>query len=172
MTKFKILLLSLTACLPIAALKAQTHSPVMATYGNAYIDSLICACSSVQSKDATPPAELQQKFRKDFPKAFDVEWEMAGNVYEVEFEIRFTDYKAFYDAKGNLLMYGCDTKASNLPGVVKSAAEKLYPKYRFDDVKKVRKGSETFYKIEMERRGSEAKMVIKQDGTTVEKWCD
>jgi hypothetical protein len=172
MTTFKILLLVLMACLPVAALNAQSQPAVTAAYSNAYIDSLICAYSSSQSRDAAPPAELQQKFWKDFPKAYDVEWEMAGNVCEAEFEIRVTDYKAFYDAKGNLLMYGCDIKASNLPATVKSAAEKLYPKYRFDDVKKVRKGSETFYKIEMERRGSEAKIVIKEDGTTVGKWCE
>jgi hypothetical protein len=171
MTKIKFLLLILTVFLSIPSCQAQTFTPTMAAYDNAYIDSLICAYSIAQSRDAMPSAEFQQKFNKDFPKAVDVEWETAGNVYEVEFEREFSDYKALYDVKGNLLMYSFDIRASDLPDAVKSTAKKLYPKYRFDEVKKVYKGIETFYKIEMEHSESEAKIVIKQDGTIVEKWC-
>ena len=50
------------------------------------------------------PSVVVNNFKKEFPKAKDVEWEMKGDVYNVEFEIGlFTDYKAWYEASGKII---------------------------------------------------------------------
>lgn len=139
-------------------------------YTDAAIDSLIRTHATLAFRDAIPPQALYQKFLKDFPSARDVEWEAAGSIYEVEFEVGHTDHKAYYDEAGNLLMYGYEVRRSELPAAVRDAAKGRYPSYRFDEIKKIRKGTAVFYKIEMERRDSEVKMVIKSDGAFVDGW--
>jgi hypothetical protein len=103
-----------------------------------------------------------------------VEWETDGDIYEVEFEVKFRDYEAYYDVKENLLMYVQEIYHSELPAIVKNAAESKYPKYRFEDIDKIRQGSEVFYKIEMERKSSdlEVKLLIKDDGAILEEKLD
>ncbi|MDR1169237.1 MAG: hypothetical protein LBK97_00185, partial [Prevotellaceae bacterium] len=63
---------------------------------------------------------------------------------------------------------------SELPAVVKNAAESKYPKYRFDDIDTIRRGTEIFYKIEMEHKssGSEVKFLIGEDGAILEQTFD
>jgi hypothetical protein len=54
---------------------------------------------------------------------------------------------------------------SELPAVVKNAAEAKYPKYHFEDIDKIRRGTEVFYKVEMELRDTEVALLIQSDGT-------
>jgi hypothetical protein len=172
MKAIKIFLLGLIAILYAPYVQAQTTPNITGKYSDAEIDRLIYAYATAVSRDVTPPQSLQRAFIKQFPPAFDIEWETAENVYEVEFEIRHNDYKAYYDNDGNLLMYYYEIRESKLPDVVRNAAKGLYPKYRFDEIKKVHKGSAIFYKIEMERRDAESKMVVKSDGSFVDNWVD
>jgi hypothetical protein len=159
-----------------ACIQAQSSAgatpAITAKYSDAAIDSLIRTHATLSSRDVVPPQALQQKFVRDFPNAYDVEWETAGGVYEVEFEVGYTDYKAYYDGEGNLLMYGCEVRKSALPAAVRRAVEESYPRYRFDEIKEVHKGTAVFYKIEMERRDSEVKLVVGSDGSFVDNWVD
>ncbi len=68
----------------------------------------------------------------------------------------------------NLLMYIVDLGESKLPAIVKNAAMSKYPNYRFDDIKKVVRGTETFYRVEMEKRhAADIKATYKPDGTFI-----
>jgi hypothetical protein len=126
------------------------------------------------SRDVMPTAELQQKFMSDFPKAGDVEWETDGSIYEVEFDVRYRDYNVYYDSKGELLMIVQETYRSELPAIVKNSAENKYPKHDFEDIDKISRGTDVFYKIEMERifSDSEVKLLVKADGTILEEKID
>jgi hypothetical protein len=172
MKTIRILLFGLIAMFYMPFIQAQTTPAITGIYSDKEIDQLVRAYAMADSRDATPSQSLQQTFVKNFPNAFDVEWETAANVYEVEFEIGHADYKAYYDKDGNLLMYYYEIKASKLPVAVRDAAKGRYPKYRFDEIKKIHKGTAVFYKIEMECRDSEFKIVVKSDGSFVDKWID
>lgn len=150
-------------------LAAQTPA-VSGKYTDAEIAETVRNFRAAHARDVVPPANLQQKFKTDFPKARDVEWETANDVYEVEFEIRSRDVKALYDKDGNLLSLVEEIRESELPAVVKNAAESKYPKYHFEDIDRIRRGTETFYKIEMEKSSSdsEVKLIIKSNGTIIE----
>ncbi|MDR1113278.1 MAG: hypothetical protein LBL18_05940 [Bacteroidales bacterium] len=152
---------------------AQAQNPTMSTtYSDAEIEQMISTFRSNHSQDCFPPNALQQKFMKDFPNAFDVEWEMFNNLYEVDFNIQHDDFEAFYDAKGNLIMYSREISRYDLPAIVKNAASNQYPKYKFEDVKKIFRGSQVFYKIEMEYGDSEVKLIVKNDGMIQKQWFD
>jgi hypothetical protein len=153
---------------------AQTNPAISNEYSNEEIVRMIKKYKNAHSRDVVPSARLHQKFQADFPKARDVEWETDGNIYEVEFEVKFRDCKVYYDAKGNLLMHVREIYRSELPAIVKNAAENKYPKHNFEDIEKVRRGTEIFYKIEMESKSldSEVKLLIGEDGTIQEERFD
>ncbi|MDR2534090.1 MAG: PepSY-like domain-containing protein [Tannerellaceae bacterium] len=156
---------SLTAGCFLLAYVAAAQNPVITTqYSNEAIIEMIGKYESLNSRDAIPSAELAAKFKADFPKAYKIEWEEAGGIFEVEFDRKFKDCTAYYDAKGNLLMTVEEIYRSQLPAVVKTAAESKYPKYSFEDIDKIRRGTETFYKIEMERRDVEVRLIIGAGG--------
>jgi hypothetical protein len=171
MKHFKIL--SLAAGLFFIQTAAAQQPAISTRYSDEEIIQKIKTYKASHSHDVVPPATLQQKFRADFPKASDVEWETDGGIYEVEFDVRFKDCKAYYDAAGNLLMTVEETYLSELPAVVKNAAEAQYPKYHFEDIEKIRRGTDVFYKIEMEHRDMEVKLLIRpEDGLVPESRID
>ncbi|MDR0688194.1 MAG: hypothetical protein LBF55_05850 [Prevotellaceae bacterium] len=148
---------------------AAAQDPAISTrYSSEEIVQMIRAYKAAYSHDVAPPGNLWQKFQADFPRAYDVEWEAANGIYEVEFEVKRRDLKAFYDSAANLLVVVEDIRRSQLPAVVKNAAESRCPMHHFEDVKKVRCGAEIFYKVEMERGEAEVELLIKSDGTIVE----
>jgi hypothetical protein len=152
---------------------AAAQNPAISTqYSNEEIAQAIKTYKASHSRDVTPPANLQQKFLTDFPKAHSVEWEAANDIYEVEFDVKFRDFKAFYDSKGALMMIVEEIYRSELPAVVRNVAESKYPKYDFEDIDKIQRGTETFYKIEMERGEVEVKLVVKSDGAIIEERVD
>ncbi|GHT07693.1 hypothetical protein FACS189432_00060 [Bacteroidia bacterium] len=154
---------------------AAAQSPAIdSRYSDSTIVRMVEKFRASHSRDVFPAAHLQQKFQNDFPKARDVEWETANDIYEVEFEVGNRDFKALYDTNGNLLMVNEEIHRSALPAVVKNAAESKYPKYSFEDIHKIRRGTETVYKIEMEKQFSdtEVRLLVKSDGTVVEENFD
>lgn len=140
-------------------------------YSNSEIDSLISMFRvALQNDIKDPPYDVKQSFFKDFPKSSDIEWEEGNHIYKVEFEIKSTDYKAYYDQKGILLMYKEEINTHLLPAVVKNSAISQYPDFNFEDLEKIVKGTQTFYEIEMERGGHEIKFVCYSDGRILENY--
>jgi hypothetical protein len=169
--KFFIALVSCILFVEVAT--AQSSTPAISNvYSNEDIAKMIRKYRASHSYDVIPSAKLATKFKADFPKASDVEWEVADSIYEVEFDIRFRDWKAYYDAEGNLLMTVEEIYRSELPAVVKNAAEAKYPKYHFEDIDKIRRGTEVFYKIEMELRNTEIELLVRSDGTILKEKID
>lgn len=166
--KSLIFLSLILACLISCQIATAQPIPIMSKkYSDGEIEKMINDYKATRQRDVQPTIDQQQQFSKDFPNARDVEWEVAANVYEVEFEIGRVDYKAYYDESANLIMYTIEIKEVDLPAIVKNAAMSKYPNYKFDDIKKVVRGSETFYKVEMEKGKSDIKAIFKQEGTFI-----
>jgi hypothetical protein len=150
-------------------MSAAQYVPAISTrYSDEVVAGMIRRHKNAHSRDVNPPSLLASKFKADFPKAHGVEWELADSVYNVEFKLRFRDCEAYYDFEGNLLMLVEEITRSELPAVVKNAAEAKYPKFGFEDIDRIRRGTEVFYKIEMEHRDTDVKLLIKSDGTVSE----
>ncbi|MCL1867437.1 MAG: PepSY-like domain-containing protein [Paludibacter sp.] len=157
----------------IQMLAAQ--NPAISTrYSDSEIAKIVEQYRAVHSQNTVPSSSLQQKFQADFPKASDIEWETANGIYEVEFEIRFHDFKAFYDNDGNLLMVVEEIRNSALPAVVQNTAKAKYPKFMIEDIRKIRRGTETVYKLEMEKSFSdmEVTLFVKSNGIVLNEQID
>lgn len=164
-----VLMVGLLSC---NLMSAQPAPVITKKYSNAEIEKMVEANNMVRSADVLPTTALSQKFVKDFPQAVDVDWELGADVYEVDFEINRADYKAFYNASGDLLMYKYDIRTSALPANVKNVVTSKYPDYRFEDTEKVLRGTDVFYKIEIERGERDVKLILKSDGTIVNEYVD
>jgi len=147
----------------------MAQTPVVSKkYSDADVEKMVQTYKSSKNKDIYPASNFQQQFSKDFPNAKDIDWETAANIYEVDFEFDRIDYKAYYDSNANLVMYTVDVGEYDMPAIVKNAAMAKYPNYKFDDIKKIVKGSETFYEVEMEKsRDKEVKATFRTNGTFI-----
>ncbi|MDR1937607.1 MAG: hypothetical protein LBQ73_03790 [Tannerellaceae bacterium] len=165
---------SITGSLFVMSLAAAAQTPAISTkYSDEQIETQIQRYHAADSRDVFPGEALSQQLKKDFPAAYDIEWEVAAGIYEAEFEIKWKDYKACYDAEGNLLMYTFDVRLSEVPAIVKNAAKAKYPQFKFDrDAQKILKGKNTFYQITMERGETEIETTFKSDGSFVKERYD
>jgi len=167
-------LLMLVASIFTVQMLAAQNPAISTRYSNSEIAQMVREYRMADGRDIVPPNNLQHKFQANFPKAYDVEWETAGSIYEVDFEVRFRDFKAFYDKEGNLLMVVEEIYKSALPTIVKNAAQAQYPKFRIEDIRKIRRGTETVYKVEMEKSFSdmEVTLFVKSDGVVLNEGID
>jgi hypothetical protein len=171
MKQFRFFLRTACVALLVALISSTSFAQdyvISTKYSDKEIATLIQNYKNTHNRDVRVDGVLLQKFRQDFPNARDVDWETNDEIYEVEFEIKDRDFEAYYDKDGNLLLYKQDIHERELPAVVKKSAEAKYPKYRFDDIDKIVKGTQTFYKIEMELRGHDITIYIASDGKTLE----
>lgn len=120
--------------------------------------------------EAQVPSIIVNKFKAKFPKASDVEWEMEGNLYNVDFEIGWsTDYEAWYTASGNLVKHTQEISQKDLPQAVKNAVKKQYPGYRIDDAKKISTNGIETYKVELEKKHEDLDVIFSKEGQVIQK---
>lgn len=114
------------------------------------------------------PSVILNTFKKEFPKASDVEWERQGEQYNVDFEIGFfTDFEAWFDASGKLLRQSEDISESDLPNAVKDAIKKQFDGYHIDDVEKITESNVETFLVEIEKGNDEKHLYFSNDGKIV-----
>ncbi len=143
-----------------------------ASLTNEQIEQKLEAFRASHAVDAMPNNAVDAKFRSQFAGAYDVDWETANDVYEVEFEISKVDYKAWYDANGKLLMLQQDIAPRQLPEAVKNAVKQKYSGFRTDDAERFYKGTEVLYEVSVEKGEQEYKAYFKEDGTFIKDRMD
>jgi hypothetical protein len=144
---------------------ATAQGPAISTnYSDSEITELIQNFRNSRSHDTFPTGVLQQRFLQDFPNARDVEWETNNEIFEVEFQIGNRDFMAYYDSEGNLILYRQEIRVSDLPAVVRTAAEGRFPNFRFEDIYRIAKGTQTFFRIGMERGDNDVRVYITSNG--------
>lgn len=114
------------------------------------------------------PAVIINNFNKEFPKANDIEWEMEGDLYNVEFEIGwFTDYEAWYNVSGKLVKQTQEISKSDIPKAVANAIKTQYSEYRIDDAKKIIENGVETYKIELEKWDEDFDVIFTENGKII-----
>lgn len=118
------------------------------------------------------PSVVLNAFLTGYPKASDVEWELQGKVYNVEFEIGNVDHEAWYDASGKLLKHKEEVRISELPMPVLDVVKKDFPDYKLDDADKVDEDGKTFYVIELDGSPNDRIIHVSPDGKVLENKID
>jgi len=117
------------------------------------------------------PSVILNNFQKSFPKAADIDWEIKGNLYEVEFETGFLgdDHKVLYSRDGKLVRHEEEISKSNLPKTVLTSIKKSFNGYRTDDIKKITEAGKVIYNIELKNISQEWKVVFDAQGKILQK---
>jgi hypothetical protein len=119
------------------------------------------------------PSVVLNHFKKAFPKAYDIEWEIKNKQYCAAFETKLSkDHKACYNTSGELLKHTEDISARVLPGSVRSAVKNNFSGYRIDDVKKITTGSTVQYSVELKSIKEELKVYFDDKGNILKQHAD
>jgi hypothetical protein len=119
--------------------------------------------------EAQVPAVILNTFKKDFQKATDVEWELKGTNYDVDFEIEKADHEVWYDAAGNVLKHKQDIKQSDLPAAIKNGIVKNFKDYRASDVKRIQTGNSVTYKVDLKSATEKWEVTFDEAGKVLTK---
>ena len=129
-----------------------------------YLFSLVslligAGCESDDEDDfrADVPSVVLNAFQSNYPKASDVEWEMLGDDYQVDFEIERVDYEAIFSAEGDMLKYKYEISSTELPEAVKKAITANYANYQIDD-------KDLYYQVELDGK-PDKHLVLNEDGS-------
>ena len=136
-----------------------------------------CFTNALYAQDISQnqvPSVVRNSFQQQFPKAFDVEWELKGTDYKVEFETGLlgVDHDAWFDQTGKLLRHKEEISKSDLPAAVSSRIRNDFSSYRVSDVKKITEGKKVVYTFELDSRTEEWKIVVDTKGNIVSKIAD
>ncbi|HEA29396.1 MAG TPA: hypothetical protein ENH91_05295 [Leeuwenhoekiella sp.] len=114
------------------------------------------------------PTTLNTNFQKAYPSATDVEWEMEGGNYKVEFDMDKMDNEIWYSKDGNIVRTEMEMTEKDLPAAVKKTAQSKYPKYDIDEVEMTEENGQKTYEVELEKWfQKDRKLIIAEDGTFI-----
>lgn len=136
---------------------------------------LLLGVVSVHAQDipqAQVPSVVLNSFKKDFPKASDIEWELKGDVYKAEFEIGFMDHEVTLDKTGKALKHKQDIKESDLPLTVASVIAKDFEGFRLSDISKTISDGSLTYKLDLKKGTKEWVIIIDEMGKVLNQKAD
>lgn len=119
----------------------------------------------IPAKDV--PLEVRNSFKKAFPNATKVEWELKGDLYNADFDIGRRDHEVWFTNKGAIVKHKKEIRAKELPVEVSNVIKKNYSGYRIDDVDQFEEGKVFLYKVELKKVGEEKKVVFDAKGNVV-----
>ena len=90
-------ILTLTLC--SSQINAQVPA-ISKKYSEQKVYELMMRYNTSNKYNGAANAAVSKAFGRDFPNAYDIEWETNDEIYEVEFEIRNRDFKAYLRQRG------------------------------------------------------------------------
>lgn len=112
------------------------------------------------------PANLNENFTKAYSSATDVEWEMDGMNYKVEFDLDRMENEIWYSKEGKILKSEMELNEKDLPSAIATAVKNKYPEYNVDEIEVTEIDGKKTYEVELEKWFNEdVKLSFSEDGT-------
>jgi len=131
---------------------------------------------SIFAQDMNPdnvPSNLKQNFQKSFPQATDVEWEMDGQSYKVEFDMNRNEHEIWYATDGTTTRTEQELTEAELPQTIKTAISGSYAGYKVDSIEKTTVNGSSTYEVELEKGwNNEKDVVFNEDGKVLSEMID
>lgn len=108
-----------------------------------------CAQTTVQ---ANIPSVVMNNFQQKFSTATNVEWELEGDIYNVEFDANNNEHEVWIDSKGKIINHKEEIKVNQVPANIREAVKRDFPQYRIDDADKYETDGKVTYKLELDNR--------------------
>jgi uncharacterized membrane protein YkoI len=120
------------------------------------------------------PSVISNQFNSQYSKATDIEWEMDGNLYNVDFEIGWnTDHEIWYNKNGEIVKHKEDIAKSDLPETVKNKLKSNFKGYSIDDLEQITDNGKVLYKIELDALVQQDwDVVLDSNGNVISKIAD
>lgn len=132
---------------------------------------VLFATATVSAQDlmtSQVPTNLNTNFQKAYPNATDVEWEMEGENYKVEFDMGKMDNEIWYSIDGNTIKTEMEITENDLPSAVKNTVQSKYPDYKIDEVEMTEENGKKTYEVELEKWFQEdRKLMISENGDLI-----
>lgn len=122
----------------------------------------VCCAQDVHQENV--PSVVLNSFKSSFPQAQDVEWEMKGELYNIEFEVNRIDHEVWIDRNGKMVKHETDIKAADVPSNVRTAVTSRYKNMVIDDAEKIEKDGKTYYKIELDGKTGDIDVFVDDKG--------
>ncbi|SIQ02040.1 PepSY-like domain-containing protein [Maribacter ulvicola] len=131
---------------------------------------------TVFAQDIDPknvPEKLKQHFEQNYPQANDVEWEMDGQSYKVEFDHNKQEHEIWYTADGNTTKTELEITEAELPSAITSVIASNYDGYKVDSVEKTTVNGTSTYDVELEKGwNNEKDIVFDENGKVLSEMVD
>lgn len=111
------------------------------------------------------PEEITGALAVDFPNATDIEYEIIGDQYIVDFEVNMVDYEALYNSDGTLVKYKYDILTSEVPQEILTTITTEYDNRAIDDAEILVINDVNYYQIELNNVPVDDKIVFNTNGT-------
>lgn len=114
------------------------------------------------------PANLMTNFQNTYKTATDVEWEMEGMHYKVEFDVNRMEHEIWYTKDGNIVKSEMEITEKDLPSAIASAIKSNYADYKIDSIEVTEMDNKKIYEVELEKGWTkEMKVVFDENGTVL-----
>lgn len=123
---------------------------------------------------AQVPSVILNAFTSQFADATDVEWEMSGTLYNVDFEIGWgVDHEVWFDAEGQVVKHKEEISRKELPEAVVNRIKTDFDGLTIDDLKRITNRGEVVYEMELNALTKQDwNVVIDATGKVVSKMAD
>jgi uncharacterized membrane protein YkoI len=119
------------------------------------------------------PANLTDSFQKENPNATDVEWEMEGMNYKVEFDVNRMEHEIWYSKDGETVRREQELSKKDLPSSITDMIESKYSEYKIDSVEMTEKDGKKTYEVELEKGWTEEKtLILDESGKVINEYKD
>lgn len=105
------------------------------------------------AQDISPknvPSLVLNSFQSRFTNVTDVEWEMEGELYKVEFEINSRDHDAWITKNGEIRKHKEEISNTELPNNVRHKIEADFKGYTIDEVSRIEIAEKVIFEVELD----------------------
>jgi hypothetical protein len=118
------------------------------------------------------PSVVLNSFQVKFPNATDIDWELKGDQYKVDFEIGTRDHDIWIDKSGNIKKHKEDIAKKELPQEIVKKIEKDFGSYKIDDTDKIEVDGKVVYQVELDGAADDRKVTFTAGGDVQENVAD
>lgn len=145
----------------------------MKTVNILFLTTLIMGCVEAQDiPQSQVPSVIANAFHVAYPQASDIEWELHGSLYQVEFEIDRADHDLWFDKEGNVVKHKQEIAIQDLPQAVTKTIQKDFSGYRVDDVDRIEENGVVYYRVELDGKPHDLKVTFSDKGEVLNKAID
>lgn len=130
-----------------------------------FIASTVIGCDETGQKGGEVPQVVLDNFKKAYPEAKKVKWEVEDGEYEAEFRMNKKEMGVLYDSEGKVLETEAQMELDELPFTVSEYVAANHSDFKLDEAFKVEKDGVTSYEVEVENEKEDTEMELLFDAS-------